>query len=219
VGTSKSLNKTSAIFRKVVKQAINKTAKSVTLDLSASSMKSRKDMRLDLVDKDGMIVRAKGGDTSAGAMVIGENLGGSDCGRIEIYDAEDALTKRGDYDIFNEEKKLTPLCLSPCISAGAARIECNITEGAFKVGRRLSSGSSNLAISFTGVGSGYDQMNFAAKLTISNAPAKLPVTPVVSTVLVQTPSVSTTRSVVNWAATFLVSPAILVVSCVFNMFE
>jgi len=166
MGTPAAAQNKSATFRKIVTQEIDAGIKTINIDLSASSVPSRKDMRLDMVNDGNETVRAKNGTLSAGKSVIGENLGGSDCGRIEIYDAELALTKNGDYDTFDEEKMHTPMCVSPCITSGMLSIDCNITA-ANLTGRRLAGGKTNLALSFTSVGSGYDQVNFAASIAVT----------------------------------------------------
>jgi hypothetical protein len=198
VGTPQAAPEKNATFRKILKleKEVEKDVEAdidlsvpINFTFSASSVPTRRDTRKELVSKDGVTTRA---GENAGA--VGAPMGGSDCGQLEVFDSAQVLTKAGDYDVFDEEKVAVPLCVSLCISSGTTTLSC--TANQLKSGRRLAK-SSDLVLSFTGVGSGYDQVNFQAGV---NMPAAASVTPITAAPTTKAPSTAAPTAASTTAA-------------------
>jgi hypothetical protein len=171
IGSPKVANLSNATFRKIVKEDFDPSSTDTVFDinLTVSSVQSRRDTLASLKP-------SANGAVLENSASVGSNMGGSDCGRVEVFDAADALTKSGDLDMFNAEVDPTPLCVSDCITDGTTSVSCNVSNTGV-IGRRLSS-SSNPAVvlSFTGVGSGYDNVNFQAAISKKSTGAAAPPT-------------------------------------------
>lgn len=146
-----------AAFRKIsaISAAVNNSQAAGTVSLvieaDISSMPSRRDMRNQLFN------------ASSGTAA------GTDCGKIEVFLADKVLTNgTGSYSLFQEGTP--PLCSSACVSSGPLILNCSMPPSAMSssAGRRLSE-DSNLAVSFSSVGSGYDTVDFAVKSVTSSA--------------------------------------------------
>ena len=139
-----------AMYRKIVTPNITEGATNISLDIQVSSVSSRHDRRLTLYSTDS--------DTSDST-----NMGtgdGTDQGKVELY-ASTALRSNGQHDVFDEDAQPTPLCTSELITSGSTvSLTCDLTSE----GRRLSNG--DLVLSFSAVGSGYDQVDFVTNLGV-----------------------------------------------------
>ena len=140
------------MYRKIVTPNITEGATNISLDIQISSVSSRHDRRLTLYSTDS--------DTSDST-----NMGtgdGTDQGIVELY-ASTALRSNGQYDIFDEDAQPTPLCTSELITSGSTvSLTCDLTNSE---GRRLMS-NGDLVLSFSAVGSGYDQVDFVTNLGV-----------------------------------------------------
>ena len=141
-----------AMYRKIVTPNITEGATDISLDIQISSVSSRHDRRLTLYSTDS--------DTSDSTnMATGD---GTDQGKVELY-ASTALRSNGQYDIFDEDAQPTPLCTSELITSGSTvSLTCDLTNSE---GRRLMS-NGDLVLSFSAVGSGYDQVDFVTNLGV-----------------------------------------------------
>jgi len=95
---------------------------------------------------------------------------GPDCGTIELFNST-AVYEVDGMTVFDESQSLAPLCKSPCVSAGenttfACDLSSNDTRHRLTVGRneRRLQGGGGYVLSFTGVGSGYNNVDFTATL-------------------------------------------------------
>jgi len=157
------VNSTSdAVYRKIVKQNLSVTTEVVNFTISTCARASRRTMRSQLeLNEDGAILSPMSG--------MCETASGTGCGRIEVYLAQDALKSSGEYDVFNDEVMLEPLCVSACISSGSVELSCNISNATLsKSFRRLNTAvAPEMVVSFTSVGDGYDTVDFEAKGTMA----------------------------------------------------
>ncbi|CAK9104979.1 Uncharacterized protein (Fragment) [Durusdinium trenchii] len=146
---------TNATYRKVMGGNLSDLTENITLEVRASSVQSRHDRRLSLLSQ------GDGDDSDESSL---EKSDGTDVGLVEVYDSS-ALRSSGDYDIFDEESGPVPLCTTGLISSNSpVALSCSLASSG---GRRLRE-VGDIFFVFTAVGSGYDQVNFQAGVSLEN---------------------------------------------------
>lgn len=143
-----SFRKLSTIHKSILNLG-NETASTLHVNLSIKSFESRRDRRIQLISHNDSSDALPGNETAA------------NCGRLEVYVASEALmTGTSGFQVFNESAM--PVATSECTSSSLtfSMDLANLTSALSS--RRLSSGIPTLALSFSGVGSGYDTMDFLA---------------------------------------------------------
>merc|ERR1712187_752866 len=111
VGSTAIAYNSTALFRKIATQNISDFSEQIEFSLVASSLESRHDSRAHLTP-------TSDGAERTSTPPVGAPMGGSDCGRLEVYAMDEVLVTSGVYEIFDEERASVPLCISECIWQG-----------------------------------------------------------------------------------------------------
>jgi len=87
-----------------------------------------------------------------------------DCGTIELFDSK-AVYEVDGMTVFDESQSLAPRCTSRCLSAGEnVSFACDVSSNGVGGNQRRLQGSGQYVLSFTAVGSGYNNVDFMATL-------------------------------------------------------
>jgi hypothetical protein len=134
-----------ATYRKLVKIVVPEATDTINMSVNITSFDTRRGMRNDMLSADG-----------------------TDCGRVEVFPEEDMATKE-DITVFSDKRE--PICVSDCVTSGSVILNCSGLTSARRLSQDSGVGKSALqashqalVLSFTSVGSGYDNVNYETDL-------------------------------------------------------